>query len=112
MVKLDIPIENNKEFMDQIERIIVERVRHLLYDDKNLKEVLAKAINQYFSWNDSSIEKFTKKTVIELIGSAVGDGSTLPPDKKAENVIIRLLREAISSFVTEKLKDVKISGME
>jgi len=111
MVKFDIPIENNKEFMDMIQKIIVDRVREVLYNDKNFNKVLAEAISVYFSWKYTSIEQFTKGVVIELIGSAVDDKSTLPSEKKAENVIIRLLREAISSFVAEKLKDVKISGL-
>ena len=112
MVEIKIDLENDKEFISKIKGMVVEWIRSVLHNEEGTIDLMARAINQSLSWKHSNIEQFTRTTIVELIGSAVDDKSTLPNEKKAENVIIRLLREEIANFVAEKFKNVTISGLD
>lgn len=114
MVKFDIKLEEDKEFMQELKHTVVSIVTDLLRTEK-MEILLASAISRYFSYygrEQRTFEDFTEKKILELIVSSTKDESSLPLKEKAENVVVQLLRNAINDFVREKLKDVKITGIE
>lgn len=112
VITIKIDLENDEDFIDQVKCMVKEYIRELLYNQEKFKDVLAGAIDKYLSWKYTNIEKFAKDTIVELIGSAVGDKSSLPKEQKAESVIVTLLRESITNVVSTKIKNIQITGLE
>jgi hypothetical protein len=109
MVQIKIDLENDKEFMSNVRGMVVEWIRSALADEDRAIDLLAKALSRYFEYKRSSVEQFTAHTVESLIASATDDTSSLTDETKAKNVVIQMLREAVTDVVAEKLKNVTIT---
>lgn len=113
MVKIEIDLEKDKDFVDQVKSKVIVMIASMLHnDDKKTSDVTASAISRYFERNHGSIEKFTRSVIVNMISEILGDNSTMPNDDKAKNIIVSLLKQSINDIVREKFKNVKITGIE
>jgi len=114
MVKIEIDLEKDKDFVDQVKSNVTRMVTSMLYhdEDKKTNDIAMHAIAEYFNRKHGSIEKFVTGVITDLISDALGDKSTMPNAEKTKNVIVTLLKQSIDSIVREKLKNVKITGIE
>ena len=107
-LQITVDLEKDKDFINQVENSVIYQITRM-FDKEEIEKTLAGALNYYFgNWRTTTIEEVVKKSINELIVSAIGDKSSLPVEKKAENIIIQLVRDAVNDIVREKLKNVEI----
>jgi hypothetical protein len=107
-LQITVDLEKDKDFINQIENSVTYQITRM-FEKEKIEKTVAGALNYYFgNWGRSTVEEVVKKAINELIVSAIGDKSSLPAEKKAEIIILQLVREAVNDIVREKLKNVEI----
>lgn len=107
-LQITVDLDKDKDFIKQIENAVLYQITSM-FDKKEIEKTMAGALNYYFgNWGRTSVENVVKKTINELIVSAIGDKSSLPVEQKAENIILQLVRDAVNDIVRDKLKNVEI----